>query len=149
MPPGFQKRFLIFGISQLKKQFLTWKTWLHPQGKGGPEGDFLCVENTLNVDHTYHDVTISKSFNYRFGMKTQNICISECDKNWQIWSKIDKFDQIWSKWDKNDHFWSDAHTSVFRGMSVRIANTKSPFGAIMVEALNFPICSTLLFEFDL
>ena len=33
-------------------------TRLHPQGKGGPEGDFLCAENTLNVYHTYHDVTI-------------------------------------------------------------------------------------------
>ena len=44
-------------------------------------------------------------------------------------TKIDKFDQNETKWDKNDHFWSDAHTSVFRGMSVRIANTKSPFGA--------------------
>ena len=46
--------------------------------------------------------------------------VTKIDKNWQIWSKIDRF----------DHFWSDAHTSIFRGMSVRIANTKSPFGAI-------------------
>ena len=30
-------------------------TRLHPQGKGGPEGDFLCAVNTY---HTYHDVTI-------------------------------------------------------------------------------------------
>ena len=34
--------------------------------------DFLCGEY-LNVYHRYLNMTISKSFNYRFGMKTKNI----------------------------------------------------------------------------
>ena len=47
--------------------------------------------------------------------------VTDLIKNWQIWSKMIKKRQIWS----------DEHTSVFGGMSVRIANTKSPFGAII------------------
>ena len=43
-------------------------TRLHPQGKGGPEGDFLCAKNTLNIYHTYNDMTISKSFNYNIDL---------------------------------------------------------------------------------
>ena len=57
-------------------------------------------------------------------MKTQNIFVSECDKTRQKWSCLIKNWQIWS----------DEHTSVFGGMSVRIANTKSPFGAIKPRA---------------
>ena len=44
--------------SQKNNQIKSKHTRLHPQGKGGPEGDFLCAENTLNVDHTYYNVTI-------------------------------------------------------------------------------------------
>ena len=40
-------------------------------------------------------------------------------------------------------FWSDEHTSVFGGMSVRIANTKSTFGAIII------ILKTVLKEIQL
>ena len=44
-------------------------------------------------------------------------------------TKIDRFDQ---KLTEMIHFWTDPQTSVFGGMSVRIANTKSPFGAINI-----------------
>ena len=54
-------------------------------------------------------------------MKTQNIFVSGCDRFDQKWTKIDRFEQKLTD--------LDAHTSVFGGMSVRIANTKSPFGA--------------------
>ena len=106
----FQNRFSI-----TKK-----RTRLHPQGKGGPEGDFLCEENTLNIYHTYHDVTIQNPLIIDLTWKLKIFL-------YQIVTKIDRFDQ---KWTRFDHFWSHAHTSVFGGMSVRIANTKSPFGAI-------------------
>ena len=45
----------MFGLRSLTTLYITR---LHPQGKGGPEGNVLCAENTLNVYHTYDNVTI-------------------------------------------------------------------------------------------
>ena len=61
-------------------------TRLHPQGKGGPEGDFLCAENTLNVDHTYYDVTIQNPSIIDLAWKLKIFL-------YQIVTKIDRFDQ--------------------------------------------------------
>ena len=50
--------FIKINILFIKNESILISTRLHPQGKGGPEGHFLCAENTLNVCHMYYDVTI-------------------------------------------------------------------------------------------
>ena len=58
-----------------------------------------------------------KILNYRFGMKTQNIIVSDCDKNLQKETKMIKK-------------WTHAHTSVFGGIHVcKDREHKMPFGA--------------------
>ena len=60
---------------------------LHPQGKGGPEGDFLCAENTINIDHTYDDVTIQNPSIIDLAWKLKIFL-------YQIVTKINRNDQI-------------------------------------------------------
>ena len=92
-----------------------YPTRLHPQGKGGPEGYFLCAENTLNVYNTYDNVTIQNP--PIIDLNSKYFCI----RLWQKETKLIIFDKKITDLIKNEHicFWRH----------VRIANTKSPFGA--------------------
>ena len=74
----------------------AWITRLHPQGKGGPEGDFLCAENTLNVYHTYHDVTIQNPSIIDLAWKLKIFLyqiVTKIDKNRQKLTDLIIFDQ--------------------------------------------------------
>ena len=80
-------------------------TRLHPQGKGGPEGDFLCAENTLNVDHMYYDVTIQNPSIIDLAWKLKIFLyrnVTKRDKFDKKLTDLDKFDKKLTDLDKFD-----------------------------------------------
>ena len=95
-----------------------------------PKGTF-CVENTLNIYHTYDDVTIQNPSIIDLAWKLKIFLyqiVTKRDKNWQIWSNRDKSGQIWSKIDTRTHicFWRHVckdreHKKPLRGNYITIA----------------------------